>query len=200
MLSEKLLTTTLINFSIGTSAVRNQGNGIAEPIRKKLRDEFSIPAFLKSLKHSSDTKFKNYLDSLTYKVSGLKGVSNNDNPAGRVKWGTARKCVNLLFRSIVYNGFVWSEYKIRRKDFDSGGLMDKLELPLDSYSVKGVRKDCKEYDISFDKQYTSFTIISLDRYKESPYYQEQALLIAQKRKICRVDLDIHYWRSQESLA
>jgi hypothetical protein len=36
----------LINSSIRTSAVRNQGNGIAEPIRDKLKDSFDIDEFL----------------------------------------------------------------------------------------------------------------------------------------------------------
>jgi hypothetical protein len=198
---DKLLKITLINFSIGTSAVRNQGNGIAEPIREKLRKDFFVPIFFKSLKHRNDKNFTDYLDSLTDKVSGLEGVSTNGKPSGKVQWGTARKCINLLLRSIVYNGFMWHDYRIINEDFKSGGLMDKLEVPLDSYIVKGIKRDCTKYKgIGFDnKLYPSFSIIGLDKENESPYYQAKALSIAQKKNICRVDLDMHYWRNQEKL-
>lgn len=197
----RLLKITLINFSIGASAVRNQGNGIAEPIRERLRKELSVPIFFKNLKHKSERRFDNYLNEMTDKITGLKGISNNDNPSGMVQWGTARKCVNLLFRSVVYNGFMWEEFRIKKADFRSGGLIDKLEVPLDSYIVKGIKRDCKKFKkIEFDSTlYSSFSIIGLDKEIESPYYQNIASLIAQKRNICRVDLDMRYWRNQELL-
>ncbi|MBB1286930.1 hypothetical protein HRH25_21285 [Flavisolibacter sp. BT320] len=196
----KLLKITLINFSIGTSAVRNQGNGIAEPIREKLRQKFSFPVFFKNLKHKNDTNFERYLDSLTEKLVGLEGVSNNENPPGVVQWGTARKCINLLFRSVVYNGFMWSEFEIKVADFKSGRLMDRLEVPLDSYTAKGIKRDSMRFRrIGFNNDlYPSFSIIGLGKV-ESAYYQEKALLVAQKKNICRVDLDLRYWRNQEAI-
>jgi hypothetical protein len=199
MNQNELLKVTLINFSIGTSAVRNQGNGIAQPIREKLRKDFSVPVFFKNLRHKNDRSFNNFLDSLTDKVAGLQGVSNNVKSPGTVQWGTARKCINLLLRSVVYNGFIWYEYGIKIEDFRSGGLMDKLEVPLDSYTIKGIKRDCIKYKkIGFDSRlYPSFSIIGLDE-NESAYFQAKALLIAQKRSICRVDLDLRYWRNQET--
>lgn len=170
----KLLKIMLINFSIGTSAVRNQGNGIAEPIREKLRQKFSIPIFFKNLKHKNDGNFNGYLNSLTEKLAGLEGLSNNENPPGIVQWGTARKCVNLLLRSVVYNGFMWNEYGIKAADFNSGKLMDRLEVPLDSYTVKGIKKDSIKYTrIGFANDlYSTFSIIGLNE-NESAYYQEK---------------------------
>ncbi len=58
--------------------------------------------------------YKQIIDlvTLTDQLNGLNGISNNDNEAGIVQWGTARKCVNLLIRSVVYNGFMWEKYDI----------------------------------------------------------------------------------------
>ena len=134
----------LINTSIGTSAVRNQGNGIAGVIREKLKNDVLLDEFFKYLKSKNKVDFKNYLDQLTNQIAGLRGISKNEKKAGTVKWGTARKCINLLLRTIVYNGFFWDKYKLKRTHFDSGGLMEKLELPLDSYAINGIKADCKK--------------------------------------------------------
>ncbi len=192
----ELLRKNLINTSIGTSAVRNQGNGIAEPIRCKLIEVFTFNSFFDNLKNHDPKEFKRYLNRLTENVDNINGISKNGKEPGRVRWGTARKCVNLFLRTVVYNGFIWDAYNISIRDFQPGGLMEKLELPLDSYVVKGIIKDSKEIDgIGFNSAiYPSFSIINLDRKTESPYYQEKASLIANKTNVCRIDLDLRYWR------
>jgi len=188
----------LINSSIGTSTVRNQGNGIAEPIRRKLKEVFHFEDFFKNLVAHDTELFRHYLKKLTDKLEGLEGESNNDNKPGIVKWGTARKCVNLVFRATVYNGFIWDMHKLKKSDFNYDGLMNKLELPLDNHVVKGIRDDCKKYDLPFDKnKYLSFRIKSLKK-EDSPYYQDKASQIAIKRKVCRIDLDLCYWRPQNN--
>lgn len=40
----------IINSSVSGSAIRNQGKGIAEPIREKLKNEFVLDEFFKNLK------------------------------------------------------------------------------------------------------------------------------------------------------
>lgn len=196
--AELLQKTWLVTASIGTSAVRNQGNGIAQPIRAALIATLSIDKLMNTLQRPGATAFNNYLEELTDGVTGLKGISNNGNRAGHVKWGTARKCVNLVFRTIVYNGFIWQRYGIRAEDFKANGIMRKLELPLDSYVIKGIRKDCEQYKISFDrKRYPNFSIIGLDKEEASSYYQNKASEIAHAKNICRIRLDEGYWRNLE---
>ena len=137
---------------------------------------------------------------MTQKIAGATGKSKNGKDPGKVKWGTARKCINLLLRSIVYNGFIWDKYKLKSTDFDTGGLMDKLELPLDSYAVTGIIHDCKNLQLDFDrKKYPNFRIIYLnERDKtESEYYQNKALEIGKRKNICRIDLDLEYWRKKK---
>ena len=94
---------------------------------------------------------------------------------------------------------MWNEYGIKAADFNSGKLMDRLEVPLDSYTVKGIKKDSIKYTrIGFANDlYSTFSIIGLNE-NESAYYQKKALLIARKKNICRVDLDLRYWRNQET--
>ncbi|MGN6602414.1 MAG: hypothetical protein ACTHK8_08165 [Ginsengibacter sp.] len=187
----------LINSSIGISAVRNQGNGIVEPIRRKLEKIFFFDEFFEKLKSPNVQDLKRYLDKITGKITGVRGISNNKNPPDIVKRGTARKCVNLLFRSVVYNGFMWESYKLKDSDFIHGGLMDKLELPLDTHVANGIKRDCKRYGIEFNKnEFPSFTIISSNR-RTNRYYQDRAVEIGAKRNLCRIDLDLYYWRSKD---
>jgi hypothetical protein len=194
-----LLKRMLINSSVGTSAVRSQGNGIAEPIREKLKKEILFDEFFSTLKSDNPGLFKNYLNKLTNKIHGMSGESNNDKEPGKVEWGTARKCINMVLRSVVYNGFIWTEYELKKSDFGPDGIMNKLELPLDSHVVAGIKKDCRKYDIEFaTKKYSTFSIVGLNKKDnhESLYYQSKALLIAARRQVCRIDLDLYYWRSQ----
>jgi hypothetical protein len=187
----ELMRIMLINSSVGASAVRNQGSaGIAKSIRDTLIKKFDLDSFLRHLKAKDEQVFKNYLRNLTNKI-----IRQNNN----IRWGTARKCINLVLRSVVYNRFISHHYGLKQRDYKSGGLVDKLELPLDSYSIKGIKKDCRKYKLGFDyKSFSKFSIIRLNRKNklESNYYQKRAELIAGKRKICRVDLDLCYWRNQ----
>jgi hypothetical protein len=195
-----LLKKWLIHGSIGTSAVRNQGNGISAPIRDTLVDILSLDDLFKSIRHPRAGSFERYLDTLTDALTGLKGVSTNGKPPGRVRWGTARKCVNLVLRSITYNAWIWEAYNVKPREFSVAGPMSGLELPLDSYVAKGIRKDCteKHLAIGFDrKRYPSFSIIRLDKRIESPYYQEKAAAIAAAKRCCRIHLDVRYWRNLE---
>ncbi len=110
------------------------------------------------------------------------------------------KCVNLVFRSITYSAWIWQAYNVKLREFSIAGPMNRLELPLDSYVVKGVRKDCIEKypAIGFDKRrYSSFSIIRLDKGIENPYYQKKAAAIAAAEMCCRIHLDVRYWRNLE---
>jgi hypothetical protein len=187
----ELMRIMLINSSVGASAVRNQGSaGIAKSIRDSLKKKFDLDSFFHHLKAKDEQVFKNYLRNLTNKI-----IRQNNN----IRWGTARKCINLVFRSVVYNGFISHQYRLKERDYQSGGLVDKLELPLDSYSIKGIKKDSRKYKLGFDyNSFPKFSIIRLNQKNklESNYYQKKAELIAIEREVCRVDLDLRYWRNQ----
>ena len=194
-----LLKRMLINSSVGTSAVRMQGNGIAEPIRQKLIKELFFEDLFTAIKNEDPKIFDLYLEQLTNKFDDLLGESKNGKEPGVVRWGTARKCINLVLRSTVYNGYIWNHYGLSNLDFEENGIMNKLEIPLDSHVVKGIKEDAKKYSLGFEtKKYSTFSIIGLNATDktESAYYQSMASKIAKSRKVCRIDLDLYYWRKQ----
>lgn len=194
MIPPEKLKTWLINTSFGQTAVRNQGKGIIDPIRDKLEKHFDIERFFKCLKQ--EAAFKKYLDDLTFGITSLRATSNRS----KIKWGTARKCINLLFRSTVYNGFLWQQFNINESHFKQGAIMSKLELPLDSYAIKGLKCDCKKFNIDFDNnKYGTFTITRLNEEHddENDFYQGIATEVAKKKQVCRINLDIYYWREKE---
>ena len=77
-------------------------------------------------------------------------------------------------------------------------MMDRLELPLDSYSVKGLFQDCKEHKIKIPEQslIKDFTVKALSPSK-SRKLQAVALQVAKARNTCRIHLDIIYWRNNK---
>jgi hypothetical protein len=143
----------------------------------------------------------NYLDDLTKYLTGKPGRDDNKNRTEDcITWGAARKCINLLARTVVYNGFIWQQHHIKLRDFRNGGIMDRLEIPLDSYSVKGIIKDCNDYEIEIPNRSLKrgFTIIGLDE-KRSQEYQALARKAAKAQDICRAHLDIIYWRKKANV-
>lgn len=189
----------LINISINQSAVRNHGNGIVAGIRHELRRRFKLGTFIKALKAKSSKRYVAFLDELTRAITGKPGRDENDKATqSRITWGAARKCINLLARTVVYNGFIWQQYNIKLKDFRSEAVMNRLELPLDRYSVNGIIKGCKESGIIIDSELKrGFTIIRLSP-KQSRKFQILATQAALNHKTCRVHLDIIYWRNNLS--
>lgn len=186
----------LINISINQSAVRNHGKGIVKGIRYELMQNFRIEHFMKALK-ANNNEYLAYIDELTANMAGkpARDVSNNPGEK-RISWGAARKCINLLARSIVYNAFIWETHGITLEDFNISGIMNQLELPLDSYSVAGILKDCEDYRITIPDPAlgTNFTILYL-KPDESQSLQQLAVEAARGRNTCRIHLDIIYWRN-----
>ncbi len=189
----------LINTSIGPSAVRNQGSGIINPIRDKLLKSFSFDIFFKHLFSKSHIDFKNYLNILTEEVKDLPGIDEDKTHTGdNVKWGTARKCINLLFRSVVYSGHIWEEYRINNSTFIVDSKMQRLELPLDSNVVGGLKKRLSRINhAKYNAQaFRNFTISHLTP-DVSDVLQEQADALSVHLNICKIDLDLILWRPEE---
>lgn len=184
-----------IDVSFGQSTLRNNGSGIAQGIRYELQYAFSTERLME---HLIAGNYESYLNKLTKKVVGKPGRDPQNIPTpSEIPWGSARKCINLLARTVVYNGFIWNAYKLKVRDFSPGGFIDQLELPLDSYCIKGIKDDCDQYqiDIAYPEPLKKFTIIGLTA-PDSKKIQRLAAQIAERRKMCRIDLDISYWRKR----
>lgn len=193
--SEEDLSKWLINSSISQSAVRNHGVGIVKGIRFELYRCFDLNEFKEALLSNQEEIFDQYLRRLTRLIANKCGRDEYDKPTeSKIKWGAARKCINLLARSIVYNGFIWHFFNIHLSDFEKRGYIRNLELPLDSYAIEGLRKDAKKYGVAYPQGLlNNFTIIGL-RHDKSAQIQELAQKVAEKRATCKVHLDIIYWR------
>lgn len=188
----------IINSSIGPSAVRNQGKGIINPIREKLIESFSFKIFFNKLYSKNENDFKKYLNDLTDQVEGLPGMDEDGNLTGyNVRWGTARKCINLVLRSVVYSGHVWEGYDIGDALFTIHSKMQRLELPLDNNVVDGLKTRLSRinHDEYNANAFRNFTISHLTP-PSSQLLQGQANALSQLLEICKIDLDLILWRPE----
>jgi hypothetical protein len=206
-LQTKDLVKFLINSAFGPSTTRNQGKGIINAIRHSFVRNFDPDTFFRKLMAEHDHTFKKYLDHLTNAMVGKKGfevktrakkkplkIYTND----KVSWGIARKCTNILLRHMAYNGFMWSKYKIRKKDFKCNGRFQRLELPLDSYSFKWLQNEASQDEIrDYAKYLKTFKVSALLK-RQSESLQELAYKISLRIKICRVDIDVISWRNEST--
>jgi len=101
-------------------------------------------------------------------------------PNGR--WGAARKFLNLYLRRITYKFYLRRAYELNRVE-------QLLELPMDSYAAKGLKRD-------YQHRLPRWKGVSHLTPEASALYQEPAKQIAEARSICRVHLDMQYWRAK----
>ncbi|MGA9292575.1 MAG: hypothetical protein WBV81_08275 [Ignavibacteriaceae bacterium] len=65
-----------------------------------------------------------------------------------------------------------------------------LEVPLDSYTIKGIKRDSNSNSIPRWKG------IKYLRPEENTIFQNLAKVIAKRKGIARVHLDLMYWRQE----
>ncbi len=194
-MTPKELLNFLANTSVGSSAVRNQGRGIIDVIRDCIKYEFDFDKFFSALT-TCDASYQHYLDRFTSVMAWLPGFDEHDELNGHyVTWGTARKCINLFIRSCVYNNRFCETYGLRVNDFNTKSYMQRLEIPLDSYAVAAIKFYCNKFELNHDKKHVDhFSIISLtpERSKE---LQLLAHCISIKMDMCRIDLDVIFYKN-----
>jgi hypothetical protein len=156
--------------AIGPSALRNQGDsGVLSSARRFLKSmdlfDFSV---------NSERKFKTVLDGHTNRLK-------RSFPKEARHWGAARKALNLFLRDVLYNRYVSRYYGFR-------GVEKWLEIPLDSYTAKAIRK---RYGA---KNLPAWKGIKHLEPEVSQVYQDAANRLASGHGFGRVHLDILYWR------
>ncbi len=146
--------------AIGPSAARQQvRKGDIRHVRDFL-DKLDIEEF------ADPRKFSRSLDRTTKELAKRL-------PKGG--WGAARKFLNLYFRRITYNFYLRRAYHLDR-------IEPLLELPMDSYAAKGLKRDYKG-------RLPRWQGVSYLTPETNAAYQEAAKQIAKARSICRVHLD-----------
>ena len=167
----------LINCAIGSSAMRQQGtkNAIQE-IRNVLYDE-DLEKFKLVLQ---ENKFLVYLDDLTNQIYEKLHVTH------KLEWGAVRKALNLYFRDIFYSSYFCKKLMLEVS------LMSQLEIPLDSFTGKGIIED---YSKIANCSIKWTTIKSLTPQKSKQLQKMAKIVNSTFHKLPTVvDLDLVYWR------
>jgi hypothetical protein len=104
-------------------------------------------------------------------------------PEGGQCWGVARKCLNIFMRDASYNAHF-------RKMYPRLGLLQQvLEVPLDSYTANGLLREDGVKDFGLQRW---DAIIRLTP-EENDKFQQWALIVAKRKGIFRVHLDLLYF-------
>jgi len=156
--------------AFSNSIVRNMGpTGTLECIRKFLKE-----IDLNAISKKNPSQYTQALDELTEKLRQAL-------PRDARYWGVARKCLNLFFRDALYNVYI-------REAFDLAKFETYLEIPLDSYVGRALRREDGELP-------RWHTVKGLTR-EESAKFQAAASRIAKRENTHRVHLDVVYWRGE----
>lgn len=187
-----------INISIGQPTVRNQGIGIAKGVRYAISQNFEFADFFKALDSKDPNEYTTYLDNLANSLMECYGLDKDNKPTkSKIPWGVGRKCVNILARNIIYNRFIWDQIGYDPDKFDKESHISKLELPLDSFTINGLKDDCKTYNIPIIEDLAQPFTIKYLLLPKSKTIQGLASLVAEARGTHRVHLDILYWREKK---
>jgi len=152
--------------AIGPSALRNQGKGVIGRVRRYL----SRMELAEIQRVRSEAVFQQWLDEKTSRL-----VRNQ-----KVKWGAARKALNLFLRDCLYNKFLNSKYSLER-------IEPWMEIPLDSIIAGVLKNDAGR------GQLPVWPKLKRLRKNESERFQHHAMKMAAKRNIARVHLDVSIW-------
>jgi hypothetical protein len=162
--------------TIGPSALRKQGPGVADAARPFLA---TLP--LAKFATASDKVFARRLDEYTLRLQGKF-------PTGSGSWGLARKLLNIFLREALYNRYLAERYDL--------AVSEKLlEVPLDS--ITGKRLVHLE-----GARLPAWPGVKYLRPEVSAQFQDKANIHAHQKGIARVHLDAIWWggRRQENEA
>jgi hypothetical protein len=161
------------DLAIGASTVRNQGAvGVVSAARKTLR-----LIDLASYRSGGVSRFGDLLNRDTERIRRAL-------PTGARHWGTARKCVNIFLRDILYNYLLSDQFGFSK-------LEPFLEVPLDRHVAKGLFKDKGSNQLPRWRTIKSLTP------ELSTEFQSAAASVAKRKQTHPVHLDLIYWRANQ---
>ena len=103
-----------------------------------------------------------------------------------ISWGAARKFVNIFLRDATYCFWL-------RDAFGLASVEPVLELPLDSFTAKGLRAEPEGVDLPRWPGVIHLTPLT------STQFQHVAQRVAERKRLDRVHLDLEYWRREEAV-
>jgi hypothetical protein len=166
----KLFKHRISELAVGPSALRNQGARGVVGIARAYFDTLNLSSFVTQ----NEKDFQRRLNLVT-------GILVKKLPNGAKNWGTARKGINLFLRDVLYNSYLKKNYSFRKVE-------KWLEVPLDSFVVKGIKGDSKKNNLPKWKGIKNLTK------NDSKEFQKRAKEIAKNKGIAKIHLDLLYWR------
>lgn len=158
--------------AIGPSALRKQGaSGVISAAR-----EAAAKIDVRKLSECNVQTFPAFLNEATDALL-------NRFPDKAKNWGAARKAINLYFRDLVYNADLSMYFQLKP-------VRELLEVPLDKDVATGL------LDQPEGKSLPKWTSIKGLQPKTSAAYQAVAAKVASRHQVCRVDLDVFFWRAR----
>lgn len=155
--------------AVGVSALRRQGVGVIPAIQAYLA-EMDL-SNLCSIRNQAS--FNTWLDEQTDAI-----VAIQHSPS--IRWGAARKALNLFLRDCLYNKYLSSEYNIETVEAF-------LEVPLDSVISKELKHAAGRGRLPIWRGLKQL------RSDDSARFQEYASFMASQKKLHRVHLDVGLW-------
>ena len=175
---ERLLVDYIANTAIGISALRNQypkEDKAVDKCREYVKERIQPIDFFQALEGDA---FEKYLDQHT---AAIKAKT-------KLKFGSARKVLNIFLRNLAYNANLQRQYLKNHTDFISNhSVLNKLEVPVDSYVAKGLLVAMKLPKNRWNG------VKNLKDPKEHQDYQEYASIIATDRGVARPHLDLEFY-------
>ena len=164
----RMLQRKVANAAIGPSTARRMGpKGTIKAARLWLST-----ARLTRFSQATRSRFDDQLNAATNELKSCL-------PGSAAQWGVARKLLNIFLRDCNHDRFLCAAYNLAR-------VKGWLEVPLDSHVATALR----EKDRSLPKWET---VIGLEEH-DSARYQQFASVLAARKGIDRIDLDLWFWR------
>ncbi len=165
----KIYLNRVANISVTPSSLRNQGG---KGLVKKTRNYFLNNSLLSKFDKNN---FEILLDKQTKKLINVT----------KLRFGAARKSLNIFLLQSSLDRCLSKYYGLEK-------ILDKLELPLDSFTIKHLKEAAKNKKHLLPK-WQSIKKLN-KRYNKK--FQQFAEIVAQGERIPRAYLDLLYWRKQ----
>lgn len=163
--------------SVGSSTVMSQsGKGRVKKPREYLLRNFDLGGIC----NLDEVAFQKLIDEKTESLSKELLKPDGKTP----NWGASRKIINIYLRLCAMNKDINRYYNLSE-------IEKYLEIPLDSETVKRIKKESKLKTLP-----KNFTIKGLTK-NDSDKFQEAARNIAIEKRLHRYELDILFWNSEK---
>lgn len=157
--------------TVGASAIRGQGAGVADPART-----FLFELDLNRFATSNPSAFMRALNAATDELAEAL-------PPGRDRWGISRKLINIFLRNALYTRMLCDAFGLQQAEH-------LLEVPLDKQTGEKLNGVEEGHALPQWKSVVALTP------ETSRLYQAVAKRVALRMDIPRIHLDAIWWGGQ----